>query len=159
MEKKERKKNRLKNFDYSQNGAYFITICTNNRKPILSEITVGATCSRLDVQLSEYGEIIDNELKKLNTIYENVYIDNYVIMPNHIHMIIRIESDHRRLQVAPTIIRIIKQFKMSVTKQIGTSIWQKGYYDHVIRDNIDYMTKYQYIDENPAKWDKDKYYH
>lgn len=92
----------------------------------------------------------------MNTVYENVFVDNYVIMPNHIHLIIRIESG--RTQFAPTIGRIIKQFKGSITKQIGKSIWQKSFYDHIIRDDYDYQTKWQYIDENPGKWLEDELY-
>ncbi len=149
---KKRKPNRLTDYDYTQNGAYFITICVNDRKPILSSITVGANC----VRLSKVGIVIKNEIDKMNTVYENVFVDNYVIMPNHIHLIIRIESG--RTQFAPTIGRIIKQFKGSITKQIGKSIWQKSFYDHIIRDDYDYQTKWQYIDENPGKWLEDELY-
>lgn len=77
-------------------------------------------------------------------------------MQNHIHLIISI--DIRRTQFAPTISRIIKQFKGSITKQVKKQIWQKGFYDHIIRDDYDYMVHLQYIDENPAKWIEDKYY-
>lgn len=149
---KKRKPNRLTDYDYTQNGAYFITICVNDRKSILSSITLGANC----VRLSKVGIVIKNEIDIMNTVYENVFVDNYVIMPNHIHLIIRIESG--RTQFAPTIGRIIKQFKGSITKQIGKSIWQKSFYDHIIRDDYDYQTKWQYIDENPDKWLEDELY-
>lgn len=149
---KKRKPNRLTDYDYTQNGAYFITICVNDRKPILSSITIGDNC----VRLSKVGIVIKNEIDKMNMVYENVFVDNYVIMPNHIHLIIRIESG--RTQFAPTIGRIIKQFKGSITKQIGKSIWQKSFYDHIIRDDYDYQTKWQYIDENPGKWLEDELY-
>lgn len=152
MEQRRRKPNRLKDYDYSQNGAYFITICIDDRKPILSHIAVGATCGRL----SETGTVVENEIQKLNTVYENVFIDNYVIMPNHVHMIIRIENDDGRPQVAPTISRIIQQFKGSVTTQIKKSIWQKGFYDHIIRDEYDYQIKWLYIDDNPIKRAEDE---
>ena len=152
MEQRRRKPNRLKDYDYSQNGAYFITICTDDRKPILSRIAVGATCGRL----SETGTVVENEIQKLNTVYENVFVDNYVIMPNHVHMIIRIDKDNRRPQVAPTVSRIIQQFKGSVTKQVKKSIWQKGFYDHILRDEYDYQIKWQYIDDNPIKWAEDE---
>ncbi|MGN0531252.1 MAG: transposase [Eubacterium sp.] len=154
MERKIRKPNRLRNFDYAQNGAYFITLCVNDRLPILSSVTVGANC----VRLTEIGGIVDAEIKKLDTIYTNVFVDNYVIMPNHVHLLIRIDIPERRTQFAPTIGRIIKQFKGSVSKQIGRSIWQKNYYDHIIRDQCDYQTKWQYIDDNPIKWWEDELY-
>lgn len=130
-----RKVNRLKDYDYSQNGAYYITIYVNNKLELLSNIDVGANCVRL--QLSEIGQIIANEIDVMSSTYVAAFIDKYVIMPNHIHMIIIISMDGRT-QFAPTIPRIIKQFKGPVIKQIGHSIWQKSFYDHVIRNEDDY---------------------
>lgn len=153
-----RKQNRLKNYDYSQNGAYFITICTTDRKPLLSRITVGAHSVRPPVtELSNYGEIVKEKIENIPSHYENILIDNYVVMPNHIHLIISITENGRTL-CAPTIPRIIKHFKESVTKSIGYSIWQKGFYDHIIRDYNDYITKAEYIENNPAKWLEDELY-
>ena len=71
-------------------------------------------------------------------------------------MIIRIDKDNRRPQVAPTVSRITQQFKGSVTKQVKKSIWQKGFYDHIIRDEYYYQVKWQYIDDNPIKWAEDE---
>ena len=91
---------------------------------------VGAICVRpLDqLPLSKIGIVIENEIYKLNTVYENIKVDKYQIMPNHIHLIIFIyEDSNGRTQFAPTISRIIKQFKGSITKQIGFSIWQKTF--------------------------------
>ena len=162
MELQTRKPNRLKDYDYSQNGAYFITICTKDRKPILSVIEnadecVGETCGLPSICLTDVGKTIKNEIDKIHLIYDNIFIDNYVVMPNHIHLIIRIDNNGRP-QVSPTINRIIQQFKGSITKQIGKSIWQKSFYDHIIRDDIDYQNIWQYIDENPVKWKEDKLY-
>ena len=150
-----RKPNRLKDYDYSQNGAYFITVCVKNRKPILSYIPVGANC----VRPSKIGNVVENEIKKISKIYENVTVDNYVIMPNHIHLLIRIDTYGGRTQFAPTIYRIIKQFKGSITKRLGVSIWQKGFYDHVIRDEHDFQIKWQYIADNPLRWQEDYLFH
>lgn len=161
MESQTRKPNRLKDYDYSQNGAYFITICTKDRKPILSVIEnadeiVGASIARpFKIQLTDVGLIVDKAINGISIHYQNVFIDNYVIMPNHIHLIIRIDNNGRAM-LAPTISRIIQQFKGHVTKQIGESIWQKLYYDHIIRDDIDYQNIWKYIDENPAKWAEDE---
>ena len=102
------------------------------------------------------------KIEKIHSIYDNVLIDNYIIMPNHIHLIIRIDNNGRtqygRTQFSPTINRIIKQFKGSITKQIGKPIWQKSFYDHIIRDEIDYQNVWKYIDENPMKWKEDRLY-
>jgi REP element-mobilizing transposase RayT len=149
----ERKPNRLKSFDYSQNGAYFITICTKNSEHTLSHITVGTSIARpQEILLTETGRIVDKAIKEIPKRYEGVFVDNYVIMPNHIHMIIRIESYDGRPMVAPTISRIIQQMKGYATKQAGKPIWQNKAYDHIIRDDYDYMIRYQYIDDNPANW-------
>lgn len=86
-----------------------------------------------------------------------VKLDNYVIMPNHIHMLIAIDDCGRTL-FAPTISRIVKQFKGVVTKQIGKSIWQRSFYDHIIRDEQDYVEKWNYIENNPARWLDDDLY-
>ena len=149
-----RKQIRLKGYDYSSVGSYHITICTKNKKCLFWN-NVGATFGRpqAEYSLSEYGRIVDNEIGKIGTIYDSVLIDKYVVMPNHVHMIISIISDELgRPQVAPTVPRIIQQFKGSVSKQIGFPVWQKGYIDHIIRGQQDYDETWQYIDENPLKW-------
>ncbi|TJX66429.1 transposase [Soehngenia saccharolytica] len=174
MDELPRRKNiRLKNYDYSQAGYYFITICSKDKKYIFWD--VGATSGRkheelpfLDVRatfgrpyekppLSNIGEIIDLEINKINSIYENVEIDKYVIMPNHIHMIIVLNNANERSKTAPTISRIMQQFKGSVSKQTGLSLWQKSFYDHIIRDEQEYQKIWNYIETNPLKWENDKY--
>ena len=92
MELQTRKPNRLKNYDYSQNGAYFITICVQDRKPILSQIIVGEGLAPPVLKLLPFGECIKEQINNLEIRYENVKIDNYVIMPNHIHILMRIEN-------------------------------------------------------------------
>ena len=152
----ERRENRLEGYDYSQNGAYFITLCTQDRHELLGKIDVGANCVR--PILSGIGQIVKNEMTVLSNTYENVTVDKCIVMPNHIHMILFISAENRRTQFAPTVSRIVKQFKGSITKQIGNSIWQKSFYDHIIRNEEDYKIKWNYIDENPAKWAEDTYY-
>ena len=144
---------RIENYDYSTNGAYFITICTANRENHLWEIRRGELCSPDNIPLSNLGKIIDNEIQKLNSVYESVAVDKYCIMPNHIHFIISINSNNSgRTQFAPTISRIVKQFKGSITKQIGKPIWQKSFYDHTIRNQTDYNEIWDYIENNPLKY-------
>lgn len=154
MDLPKRKNIRLNDYNYSSNGAYFITICTKNKENLLWE-NVGANCVRpLDqLPLSKIGIVIENEIYKLNTVYENIKVDKYQIMPNHIHLIIFIyEDSNGRTQFAPTISRIIKQFKGSITKQIGFSIWQKSFYDRVIRNEKEYQEVWNYIHNNPLKY-------
>ena len=154
MDLPKRKNIRLNDYNYSSNGAYFITICTKNKENLLWK-NVGANCVRpLDqLPLSKIGIVIENEIYKLNTVYENIKVDKYQIMPNHIHLIIFIYEDSNvRTQFAPTISRIIKQFKGSITKQIGFSIWQKSFYDRVIRNEKEYQSVWNYIHNNPLKY-------
>ena len=159
---------RLKDFDYTQAGYYFITICAKDRKSLFWN-DVGATCGRpFEPSLTKIGKIIDLEINKINCIYENIEINKYVIMPNHVHLIIVLHTENGqskidkqesgRPQVAPTISRIIQQFKGSISKQVGFLIWQKSFYEHVIRNEEEYLNIYNYIESNPLKWEEDKYY-
>ncbi|MCL2392672.1 MAG: transposase [Oscillospiraceae bacterium] len=154
-----RKRMRLESHDYSSAGYYFVTICTKDKGDILGTI-VGANCVRPD--LSKYGELVEKEISTLSATYDFVRVNKYVIMPNHIHMIIVLDDCHGnsagRTQFAPTISRVIKQFKGAITKQIGQSMWQRSFHDHIIRSNADYQRIWQYIDENPERWTEDCYY-
>jgi len=160
-----RKNMRLQGYDYSQNGVYFLTICVKDKQNLLwNDSLVGAACGRplsAKHMLSEMGQIIDDEINRIDEIYETVRIDKYVIMPNHIHMIIElneyIDLDGRP-QAAPTISRIINQLKGSISKQIGYSIWQKLFHDHIVRNENEYHRIWRYIDTNPVKWQDDKYF-
>ena len=151
-----RKQNRLREYDYSQNGYYFIMICTTERRKMLCDISVGANCVRPTTTLSEVGKMVDENIRKLNDIYETVRVDKYVVMPNHVHFILVIQNG--RTAFAPTVSRIIKQFKGKITKEVGFSIWQKSFYDHIIRDETDYLRIRDYIEYNPDKWTEDQYY-
>ena len=154
-----RKSIRLNGYDYSSCGAYFITLCTKDKKKLFWN-SVGTNCVRPnEAQLSEIGKLVDFEINKISSIYNAVLIDKYVVMPNHIHMIVMIQSDeYGRPQVAPTVSRIVKQFKGSISKQIGFPVWQRSYHDHIIRNQSDCDEIWQYIDENPLKWQSDCYY-
>ena len=153
MDLPQRKKTRLAGYDYASCGAYFVNICTADRHRLFWE-NVGANCVRPNKPpLSDIGKTIDREIQKLNGIYKNVVVDKYTIMPDHIHMIIFIIPDENgRTQFAPTLSRIIKQFKGSITKQIGFSIWQKSFNDRIIRNDKNYLEIWKYIDENPLKF-------
>ena len=165
-----RKDIRLKNYDYSEPGAYFITICTKNKEKLLwnGELDaqkfdwkfVGARFARpQNLPLSEIGIALEQNLNKWNETYENVYLSSYVIMPNHLHIMVVILPDYSgRAKHAPTISMMVAQFKGAVTKQIGENIWQKLFYDHVIRDKYDYEEISKYTYENPLKWQFDELY-
>lgn len=159
MELPVRKPNRLPNFDYNTPGAYFITICTKDRKSLLWA-DVGASIARpQNPPLSQYGAIVDSSIREIPLYYPAVSVDHYVVMPNHIHLLLRINIDEDgRAMLAPTISRVVQQMKGIITKQIGYSIWQKLFHDHVIRGEKDYLKIWEYIDNNPAKWEEDCFY-
>ena len=153
-----RKDHRLKNYDYSSPNAYFITICIKDRHPILwshfSSNAVGAANGRpADYKLSPYGKVVETAINNISVYYQGVNVDKYVIMPNHIHMIISITRNP-----APSISNIINQMKGYVSKQLGFSPWQKLYHDRIIRDKEEYLDKWQYIEDNPIKWNEDEDY-
>ena len=160
MELPKRKPNRLKDYDYSQAGAYFVTVCTKDRECILSEITVGASIARpFEIVLSDNGKIVDKAINNISEIYPSVTVDNYIIMPNHIHLLIQIHnSDSGRPMVAPTVSTVVQQMKGYVTKQIGYSVWQKLFHDHIIRNEEDYLKIWDYIEHNACKWEDDCFY-
>ncbi len=142
MANPERKSNRLKNYDYSQNGAYFITICTKDRKKILSDI-VGDDAH---IVPKKCGLVVEKYIKNIPE------VEKYVIMPDHIHLIIRIENGTMWAS-SPTkeVSGIVRSFKTMVTKQLGQSIFQRSFFDHIIRNEQDYIEHLTYIENNPQK--------
>ena len=153
-----RKKNRLANYDYSQNGAYFITICTEGKKCCLSGI-VGAIIDRpAYAQLTEMGKNVERAILGISEHYQDVYVEKYVIMPNHIHLLLMIDVPTGRPLVAPTVARVIKQMKGYATKLIGQKVFQKSYHDHIIRDQAHFDLIWNYIDTNPIRWKQDCFY-
>lgn len=165
MEYPIRKEHRLKNYNYSQCGAYFITICTKDRKYIFWNnydiLNVGAAFGGPygKISLTEYGKIVKNELKKIPLIYPDVvFIPKFVIMPNHIHLIIVLNtySENGPPKAAPTVGSIINKFKGTVSKKCGFHVWQKSFYDRVIRNEHEYNAFWKYIETNPMNWESDE---
>ena len=158
MEQPKRKKNRLQSYDYSQNGAYFITICTEKRKNLLASV-VGAILDRpAHVRLTEWGQAVEQAILKIPQCYPDVRLEKYVVMPNHIHLLLVIDTIPGRPRVAPTISRIVQQTKGLATKMIGKPIFQKSYHDRIVRSDAEYDMIWQYIDTNPIRWEQDCFY-
>jgi putative transposase len=167
---------RLKDFDYSQAGAYFVTINVEDRECLFGEIMDGV------IQLNSYGEIAHSEWLKTSELRPNIVLDEFVVMPNHFHAILFIVEHRGVLQYAPTdsanntvkpsqkpkklqspsqtIGAIVRGFKGSVTKKVnilrGTPeypLWQTNYHERIIRDETELNIKREYIINNPLKWD------
>ena len=157
MEKPYRTPNRLKDYDYSQPGAFFVTICTQGRRAILSKILVGTPLPGCPpeprTELLRHGEIADKYIRQLNSFYEHLSVDKYVIMPDHIHFLITIHEGSANTPVRTSAIaQFVGTFKRFCNKEYGENIWQSRYYDHVIRNQADYNEIWEYIENNPRKW-------
>ena len=157
MELPKRKQNRLSEYDYSTPNAYFITVCTNNRKNLFWT-DAGAIINRPDdVPLTNLGMVVRLSIEGIPKHYAAVSVDHSVIMPNHIHLLLQINTDaDGRSMIAPTISTVVRLMKGTVTKQAGFSVWQKVFYDHVIRNENDYRDIWNYIEGNPGRWTEDK---
>ena len=160
MELPQRKPNRLCSCDYSQNGAYFVTVCTKDREKLLSEI-VGDDAR---IVLKGCGKIAEKYMRNIPE------IEKYIIMPDHIHMIIRLDNGSMwastptnakedvsvgadaHIRPRNMISNIVRSIKTLTTKEIGKSVFQRSYYDHIIRNRRDYDEIWEYIENNPRKW-------
>ena len=204
---------RLKNYDYSRNGMYFITICTNNHENMFGEITNGK------MVLNEIGKIVEAEILNTTVIRQNIKIDQYTIMPNHVHLIIQIQNttppqthirrggvfppenlkipdnlqtnkiiefDEKKEILLSNIIKsggvvesggktpplrlgqIVALMKYLITTKYNEimniknrkyfKLWQRNYHEHIIRDENSYHKIVDYIQNNPSKWQNDKFF-
>jgi REP element-mobilizing transposase RayT len=158
---------RLKNWDYSSNGYYYITICTKNRECLFGNIAGDK------MQLSSIGEIVLQCWNDSFVIRKELFCDQFVIMPNHIHGIIIIEklvethgnasAPQRPHRMPKSVSSFIGGFKSAVTKRVneirhtpGAAIWQNRFYDHIIRDEKSLQRIREYIVNNPMNWQTDE---
>lgn len=139
---------RLNDLYYTKKGMYFITICTKNRIEILGQI------KDKDIKLTKEGKITRKLTQEIEKIFDNITINEYIIMPNHVHMIIEIKEEKENV----SIVKIIKKYKSNISQRLGYSIWQKSYYDHIIRDEKEYYIIKKYIQDNIINWKKDRYF-
>ncbi len=204
----QRKRIRLKNFEYNTVGAYFVTVCTEGRKCILSEVAreeypqgqdnhtsadgryysvVGdgvldvPPYRTYETKLTPFGEIADKYINQLNDFYKHISVEEYIIMPNHIHLLLMIRGTSRtpsptiygdqstdnvkeseidndvsaknnRTRQNSMVSQFVSTFKRFSNKEYGQNIWQRSFYDHVIRNKKDYDRLVKYIYENPINW-------
>lgn len=168
-----RKLPRLKGYDYSHSGAYFVTVCTKKRKKILSKIIVGRAdpdmpideCMAFDkLVLTDYGRIVEKHILNIETSYNTVKLSNHVIMPNHIHLLLIIDSHGMQRAAFPTDVKpisvseIVKSLKSLVTRDIKEKIFQSSFHDHIIRNKESYIKIWHYIENNPKTWFNDCFY-
>lgn len=160
---------RLQGYDYAEVGAYFVTICTHGRTCLLGDIADGA------MRLNAYGQVVNEEWAYTELARSNVILDAYVVMPNHFHGILLITRHHRGGQAshaasgrlwrspAQTLGSVMRGFKGATTVRINalrdtpaTPVWQRNYYEHVIRDDRELDRIRAYIADNPLRWSEDE---
>ena len=152
-----RKPSRLSSYDYSQNGAYFLTICIKDMRCILWNARSPLPSSADDSShLSDIGLAADEAIRAISLHYPSVTVEKYTVMPNHLHMILLLSENHA--VPAPDISRIVQQMKSAVTKRVGHPVWQKSFHDHIIRSEKEFLAIWEYIDANPVRWREDCYY-
>lgn len=158
-----RKSIRLKEFDYSRGGYYFVTICTERSLNVFGKIHKGKMI------LNNFGKIVKETWIDLPNHNSNIELDYFCIMPNHVHFILIINEVYRAgLEPAPTahgLPEIVRQFKTFSSKRIniarkspGITLWQRNYYEHVIRNEKDLYEIRKYIEQNPINWEDDEYF-
>ena len=157
-----RKHPRLDSYDYSQPGAYFVTICSYNRRCILSTI-VGRGLAPAEVVPTRLGEIAEEQLLALETRFPYVRIDKYVIMPNHIHAVLIFDGESAGASPRPTLTDVVCAYKSLTTKECKKAypiekVFQTSFYEHVIRGQKDYGEIAEYICNNPKRWELDSLY-
>ena len=171
-ELKKRKTTRHPGINYNHAGVYFITLCTQGRRCILSRVVGTGVLDCPQIELTKYGAVADKYIKQLSDFYDFLSVESYVIMPNHIHFLLFIKEDRKatesgqsRTPVPTNIARanssfskFISTFKRFCNKEYGENIWQARTYDHVIRNREDYEEHLRYIYENPLCWYYDELY-
>jgi putative transposase len=161
-----RKSLRLPNYEYTQEGAYFITILTVNRECLFGDVVQG------EIRLNPIGNIVKDVWQSIPIHFPQASVDDFVIMPNHIHGIINLVGARHAVPllnyeqfgkpISGSIPTIIRSFKSEVTRRVnilrhtpGAKLWQRNYYEHVIRNEKDFQALLEYIHLNPIKWGSD----
>ena len=147
---------RLPGYDYSEAGAYYITVCTKDRSYLFGDVVDG------EMQLNRFGEIVKSVYGELPTHYPSMSLGSFVVMPNHVHAIIFIEGDNFKPDAIglPEIVRALKTFSARRCNEVrhtpGEPVWQRNYYEHVIRDEDELNQIHEYIKANQARWAEDE---
>ncbi|AFY93881.1 transposase [Chamaesiphon minutus] len=145
---------RLNGYDYLRSGAYFITICTDEREYLFGDIV------NEEIELNTLGDIARSHWQQLSQHHPNIIMDESIVMPNHLHGIIVLESSTGSTKSISEIIRGFKTFSAkAINKERGlrgVSVWQRNYYDRIIRNELELDRVRQYIINNPRNWDTDK---
>ena len=162
MELPNRKTVRLKDYDYSTPGYYFVTLCTKEKKKLLCDIVGTGVLDGPQVRFTAHGEIARKHLEEMANFYRDVKLEKYVIMPNHIHLLLHVYGvdgpSGRPVPTNSAISKFVGTLKRFCNREYGVNIWQARSHDHIVRGEKDYLKIWAYIDHNPAKWADDCFY-
>ena len=159
-----RKSPRLIGYDYTQAGAYFVTVCVHNRRPLFGEI------QQQVLHLNSAGDMVANWWAELPKKYPGVLIDAFVVMPNHMHGVVVLEDAGTNVANVPALPTVVGWFKAMTTNAyirgireadwppFEQSLWQRSFHDHIIRSEQSLNAICEYIDNNPARWVEDVFY-
>ena len=177
-----RRPNRLKGYDYSQAGYYYVTVCTKGRKELFWKQERAGLGPAPTPRLNQLGRIVADTWGDLPQYIPDIELDRFVVMPNHIHGIIRLRRDSvsehadgsppnsvgagpRPAGSPVALSEVMRQFKSFSARRVNTArgtsgapVWQRGYHDHIIRNDADYLRIWEYMNTNPAKWREDRFY-
>ena len=174
-----RKYPRLKKYDYSQQGSYFVTFCVKGRHEVLGNIVLGTDShTQSSLELTPLGIVVEKTIQYVRVENRGVEVPQYIIMPNHVHMIIilnKAENDEENPighgdinsvgHGSPTLQAVVGRIKSYTAKQWSEmggikyqTFWQRSFYERIIRNEDEYEHVSRYIKENPVRWTKDKYY-
>lgn len=136
-----------------------MTICTQGKRCVLSDI-VGEGLAPPEVRLTPYGKIADDQIRQIETRYPSIRVDHYVIMPNHIHMLLSLHREAGEASPSPTVVDVVRVFKSMTTRMCGcgAGLFQRSFHDHVIRGKEDWREIWEYIERNPLNWANDRFY-
>ena len=162
----QRRSIRLAHYDYSREGAYFVTLSVHDRACLFGEMMDGV------MRLNKLGQVIHSEWVRTSGLRPQVRLDEFIVMPNHFHAIIAVEESRRGVSPyahpsfrspSQTLGAILRGFKSATTKMInvmrgtpGTAVWQRNYYEHVVRDDLELQRICEYIVNNPSQWALDR---
>ena len=173
MDKKElpkRKNTRMKNYNYNWMSSYFLTICSKNHVNIFGSITKKYIENKAEdfkervpitaeVKLTEIGKIVQQYIESSKEVYKNIDVENYVIMPNHIHLLLYVSyNDNETKKFSAEIPKYVSSLKHLVNKECGENVFQRSYHDHIVRGEKDFDKIWDYIDGNPIRWHEDCFY-
>ena len=165
MERPRRKHPRLKAHDYGQGGAYFVTTNVHGGRCLLSEIAVGRGLAPAEPKLTPAGEIVRQQILAIPKRYPSVSVDKYVIMPNHVHLLLLFQENAAGASPRPTLMQVVGAFKSLSARMVnlamdtpGERLWQTSFYESVLQSEKAYQDAWNYIDTNPAEWAEDEYF-